>query len=243
MTDDLDPAFAEIRNMFFEESAELLGDAAARLDALQSDPAAGDADDINALFRAVHSVKGGSGAWGLAAMGEFAHGYETVLGLIRNGDLAMDGAMVDLLLEANDALSALLQAAQSGTDPDGPSWRPLADRLAGLGAGGPADTPGVEADAPARPRVAITLPGDLDGAFAGELKDRVVVAMSETEIDLHVDAGHVERVRTPVIQVLLAAAQDVAASGGTFLLTNPSQALSKAMTSLGLRRQLAKWSG
>ena len=82
MTDAADP-FEAIKIVFFQECDELLGDLEAGLLAIERGSA--DGETINAVFRAVHSVKGGAGAFGLDDLVRFAHVFETLLDEIRSG--------------------------------------------------------------------------------------------------------------------------------------------------------------
>jgi len=106
MTMDLDA----IQQMFFQESEE-------GLQALEScfalcREAADDAETINTIFRAVHSIKGGAGAFGHEHLQDFAHHYESVLDQLRNGTLTMTPALLDVLLAAFDTLSDHVAAAR-----------------------------------------------------------------------------------------------------------------------------------
>jgi len=106
MTMDLDA----IQQMFFQESEE-------GLQALESCFAlcregADDAETINTIFRAVHSIKGGAGAFGHENLQSFAHHYEGVLDQVRSGTLAMTPALLDVLLAAFDTLSDHVAAAR-----------------------------------------------------------------------------------------------------------------------------------
>ncbi len=71
-------------------------------------------DTINAVFRAVHSVKGGAGIFGFEALVGFAHVFETVLDGLRRGSLTATSDNVDVLLSASDVLSDLVQMSRSG---------------------------------------------------------------------------------------------------------------------------------
>lgn len=87
MSDTNDP-MAEIRASFFIECEELFE---ALQDGLQAlDDGDGDAETINVVFRAVHSIKGGAGAFGLEALVRFAHRFETVLDEVRSDRMAVD---------------------------------------------------------------------------------------------------------------------------------------------------------
>lgn len=85
---------AEIRASFFIECEELLE---AMQDGLQELEGGGDdPETINVVFRAVHSIKGGAGAFGLEVMVRFAHRFETVLDDVRSGKLPVDGELLKL---------------------------------------------------------------------------------------------------------------------------------------------------
>jgi two-component system chemotaxis sensor kinase CheA len=103
----------EIMASFFVECEELLE---ALVDALQT-MADGEADGetINVAFRAVHSIKGGAGAFGLELLVGFAHQFETVMDLCRSGQLATDAGLLDLFFRCSDMLSDLVRASRDGT--------------------------------------------------------------------------------------------------------------------------------
>ncbi|NOZ42170.1 MAG: hypothetical protein GXP02_03255 [Alphaproteobacteria bacterium] len=105
----------QFKVIFFEECSELLTNLEEGLMQMQSGD--GDEETIHAVFRAVHSVKGGAGAFGFDRLVAFAHVQETLLDEIRAGALVLKPAYVEVLLQAYDILSALVAAAQSGSDP------------------------------------------------------------------------------------------------------------------------------
>lgn len=109
MSDELD----EIQAIFFEECAEGLAAAESGLSAM----AAGDvaADVIAGVFRAVHSIKGGAGAFGHAALTTFSHRFENVLDEVRAGRIPASPAVTKVMLTAFDILSDHVAAAQSGS--------------------------------------------------------------------------------------------------------------------------------
>ncbi|MDO9451228.1 MAG: chemotaxis protein CheW [Stagnimonas sp.] len=95
---------------FFDESFEGLDTMEAAL--LQLDPAAVDAETINTIFRAAHSIKGGSGTFGFTAVASFTHLLETLLDQMRSGKRVITAGNVDLLLKSSDAVRELLHAAK-----------------------------------------------------------------------------------------------------------------------------------
>lgn len=101
---------AEIRASFFVECEELLE---SLQDAL-SDMEEGNHDNetINIVFRAVHSIKGGAGAFGLDALVGFAHRYETVLDELRSGRMTITPEAMKLFFQAADFLQDHVRAAR-----------------------------------------------------------------------------------------------------------------------------------
>ena len=104
---------AEIRASFFVECEELLE---ALQDGLQHmDEGSADSETIHVVFRAVHSIKGGAGAFGLETLVHFAHRYETTLDAVRSGSLAVAPDLIKLFFRATDHLSDLVRAARDDT--------------------------------------------------------------------------------------------------------------------------------
>ena len=103
-------AFEAIKATFFQECDELLADLEGKLLVLESGQT--DSETINAVFRAVHSVKGGAGAFGLEDLVRFAHVFETLLDELRAGRKPCDAVTVKTLLRASDVLADHVQAAQ-----------------------------------------------------------------------------------------------------------------------------------
>jgi len=109
MTDAVDP-FEAIKVVFFQECDELLGDLETGLLAIEQGDT--DSETVNAVFRAVHSVKGGAGAFGLDALVRFAHVFETLLDEIRSERKPCDDVTVKTLLRASDVLADHIAAAR-----------------------------------------------------------------------------------------------------------------------------------
>lgn len=111
MSDDLD----EIQAIFFEECAEGLAAAEAGLSAMAGGNTS--AETIASVFRAVHSIKGGSGAFGHAALLAFSHRFENVLEEVRAGRIPASAGVVKDVLSAFDILSDHVTAAQEQSAP------------------------------------------------------------------------------------------------------------------------------
>jgi len=118
----------EIMASFFVECEELHE---ALVDALQS-MADGDSDveTINVAFRAVHSIKGGAGAFGLDALVDFSHQFETVMDACRSGDLTPDDKLNSLFLRCADMLFDLIRCSRDGEEADTATSQGLIDELA-----------------------------------------------------------------------------------------------------------------
>lgn len=112
MSTDLEQ-FYEI---FFEESSELLADMEACL--LRLDVNSPDLEDLNAIFRAAHSIKGGAGTFGFTDMTEMTHMLETLLDRLRKGELAVRSEMVDAFLRAGDVIKAQLAGHRGESEAD-----------------------------------------------------------------------------------------------------------------------------
>jgi two-component system chemotaxis sensor kinase CheA len=108
---------SQFYQVFFDETAEHLAAMESLL--LGLDLESPDVDDLNAIFRAAHSIKGGSGTFGFTDMTAVTHVLETLLDRLRKGELQVTDEMVDTFLQAGDVLKAQLEGHQSGgTDVD-----------------------------------------------------------------------------------------------------------------------------
>jgi len=105
-------SFEQLKQTFFDECAEGMQLIEQGLSDMREGQ--GSDDTINAVFRAVHSVKGGAGIFGFEALVGFAHVFETTLDAVRRGDLAATTDVVDVLLAASDVLSDLVQISRAG---------------------------------------------------------------------------------------------------------------------------------
>lgn len=120
-------AMQEILLIFFAECEENLEAAQESLETLRTRP--DDIETVNTVFRAVHSIKGGAAAFGLADLVDFAHAFETTLDRLRSGRLATSAEVVGALLSSADLLSDLVAASRDAgaVDPER-----IAERIACL---------------------------------------------------------------------------------------------------------------
>ena len=106
----LDVEMAEIAKVFFQESREGLDAMEAGLLSLG---ATADSENINTIFRAAHSIKGGAATFGFAAVADFTHGVETLLDEMRNGVRPVTAEAVQTLLQACDCIREMIAATEA----------------------------------------------------------------------------------------------------------------------------------
>jgi len=137
----------EILEDFLVEAGEILEQLSEQLVDLEQRP--DDKDLLNAIFRGFHTVKGGAGFLQLEAMVECCHKAENLFDLLRNGELSISSELMDVVLQALDAVNAMFEAVRSGEEPEHASAA-LLQRLQDFaeGQGGAAPTP-APAPAPA----------------------------------------------------------------------------------------------
>lgn len=112
MTVDMSQFF----DVFFEESQEHLDEMEHLLMELSLDNP--DIEDLNSIFRAAHSIKGGSGVFGFDALTGLTHVMENILDLARNDEIVMTKVIVDRLLITVDTLKNILQCYQNESEID-----------------------------------------------------------------------------------------------------------------------------
>ena len=112
MTFDMSQFF----QVFFEEAEEHLAEMERLLVSL--DLSSPDSEDLNAIFRAAHSIKGGSGTFGFNDMAEVTHVLESLLDRARRGEIVLTAPMIDAFLCAKDVLREQLRGHRDGASVD-----------------------------------------------------------------------------------------------------------------------------
>jgi two-component system chemotaxis sensor kinase CheA len=102
----------EIKEIFFQECEEQLAELESGLLALNDGET--DPETVNAVFRAVHSIKGGAGAFGLDDLVGFAHVFETTLDCVRSGKINVSPELMKVMLRSADVLADLTAASRDG---------------------------------------------------------------------------------------------------------------------------------
>src|SRR5690349_4615449 len=140
---------SRFKQTYFDECAELLAVAEAGL--LRLSPQNIDLDEINAVFRAVHSIKGGGGTFGFSDLVTFTHEFEAVMDRLRSQQIGVTTELVDVLIRANDVMARLLTYARDGLPtPPGlanPSAAELKKFLGRPAGSSPANSVGGQSDA------------------------------------------------------------------------------------------------
>lgn len=123
----------EIKEIFFQECEEQLAELESGL--LKLNDGDRDPETVNAVFRAVHSIKGGAGAFGLDELVSFAHVFETTLDCVRSNKLEPNQEVLKVMLKSADVLADLVSASRDGGSVDDARSKQLIRELEALANG------------------------------------------------------------------------------------------------------------
>ncbi|OXI75291.1 chemotaxis protein CheA [Burkholderia sp. AU28863] len=179
---------------FFDEADELLAQMEQLL--LNLDVDSPDPEDLAAIFRAAHSIKGGAATFGFSALTDTTHILESLLDRARNHELTLTKEMVDAFLETKDVLSDQLVDYRASAEPDAAAAAAICAKLERLkaesGAGAPAAAaPAPAAPTPAAPVAAAVAPAAAPAVGGDRAPDHVVeqaVAAAHPAADADADA-------------------------------------------------------
>jgi len=104
----------DFKATYFDECSELLNELEEQFAAIEDGDRS--SDRLNAVFRAIHSIKGGGGAFGFSSLVGFAHVYETLLDHVRDGRIELSDTVTALCIRANDIVADFVAAAKSGEE-------------------------------------------------------------------------------------------------------------------------------
>jgi len=158
----------DFSQIFFTEAEELLAEMEQQL--LQLDVDTPEQEQLNAIFRAAHSLKGGAGTFGFTALQETTHLLENLLDQARAGERTLSRTIVNLFLECKDIMQAQLEAYQSSQEPDEASFRYICEALREIALDGKAP----------------------QAAPAPEAKPQPAAAASDDEITLRVTLSNID---------------------------------------------------
>ncbi|MFO3906315.1 chemotaxis protein CheA [Enterobacter hormaechei] len=164
---------------FFDEADELLADMEQHL--LDLVPEAPDSEQLNAIFRAAHSIKGGAGTFGFTILQETTHLMENLLDEARRGEMQLNTDIINLFLETKDIMQEQLDAYKSSQEPDAASFEYICQALRQLALEAKGETAAV-AVSPAKLSVVDAAP---TAAPAADDRVRVVLSgLKESEVNL-----------------------------------------------------------
>ncbi|MCB1955497.1 MAG: chemotaxis protein CheW [Rhodocyclaceae bacterium] len=121
---------SQFYQVFFEEAAEHLADMESLL--VEVDIGRPDPEEMNAIFRAAHSIKGSSGTFGFNDMTEVTHVMETLLDMVRKEEAELTSDIVDACLDAGDVLRNLLAAHRGEGEANREAAADICERLEAL---------------------------------------------------------------------------------------------------------------
>ena len=137
---------SQFYQVFFDESAEHLAAMEGLL--LDLDIENPDPEQLNAIFRAAHSIKGSAGTFGFTDLAETTHILENLLDRIRKQELGLRAEMVDAFLESGDLLRDMLEAHQGRGEVDGAAVEAICARLRQLSTDAQIAAPAAEGNTP-----------------------------------------------------------------------------------------------
>ncbi len=145
---------------FFDEADELLADMEQHL--LDLVPEAPDSEQLNAIFRAAHSIKGGAGTFGFTILQETTHLMENLLDEARRGEMQLNTDIINLFLETKDIMQEQLDAYKSSEQPDQASFEYICQALRQLALEAKGEAPAAAAHAAQLTVVADAAPAGAD---------------------------------------------------------------------------------
>lgn len=117
----------EFYQTFFDEADELLADMEQHL--LLLDPANPDQEQMNAIFRSAHSIKGGAATFGFVKLQQTTHVLENLLDSARRHEMALTDDIINLFLEAKDIMQQQLDAHKNSQEPDEETFNYICEKL------------------------------------------------------------------------------------------------------------------
>lgn len=201
------------------ESKEHLEHIEPDLMGLEQDPETVDPEAVNRIFRAVHSIKGGFGFFAMNHIKELAHAMENVMGLVRDGALEVNAAVVDVLLAGADKLRVLID------DVEASETIPITDEMAQLTQ--VLEAGGLSGAEEARPETAAAQSQGLSGASAAPFEE--AMALLKTPGGEALEEGPSDR-----LGVLLEQLRDQAAPAGRALVEEVLEDYGACVNAMGL---------
>ncbi|BES84321.1 chemotaxis protein CheA [Pectobacterium araliae] len=147
---------------FFDEADELLADMEQHL--LLLDPSEPDIEQLNAIFRAAHSIKGGAGTFGFKILQETTHLLENLLDGARRSEMRLSTDIINLFLETKDIMQDQLDAYKTAQEPNAESFEYICQALRQLALESKADGDTTQSD------TSSTTPHSVSPVSKGEMR-------------------------------------------------------------------------
>jgi len=157
------------REIYRDEAYEILAELESSLLTLEKAP--DDAETVDRVFRAMHTIKGSGAMFGFDDIASFTHEVETVFDMVRRGELAVTGELIDLTLKARDRIKAMLDG-DADSDSDRENAAAIIASLRALTPGGSRKAPAGVSAAPAPGRDPSRQPGGDDAARTYRIRFR-----------------------------------------------------------------------
>ncbi|MBN7764554.1 chemotaxis protein CheA [Pectobacterium brasiliense] len=178
---------------FFDEADELLADMEQHL--LLLDPSEPDTEQLNAIFRAAHSIKGGAGTFGFKVLQETTHLLENLLDGARRGEMRLSTDIINLFLETKDIMQDQLDAYKTAQEPNAESFEYICQALRQLALESKADGDAAQPDASvATPPSASTAS---NGVGKGEMRIALTGLKSQEIPQMLEELGNLGTVKDP----------------------------------------------
>ncbi|MFT8211208.1 MAG: chemotaxis protein CheA [Symbiopectobacterium sp.] len=179
---------------FFDEADELLADMEQHL--LLLDPEAPDTGQMNAIFRAAHSIKGGAGTFGFTVLQETTHLMENLLDGARRGEMRLSTDIINLFLETKDIMQDQLDAYKTAQEPNAESFEYICQALRqlALDAKGEGSAPAAPAAAESAPVAAASTPAQ---AGNGEMRISLTGLKAQEIPQMLEELGNLGTVKDP----------------------------------------------
>ncbi|MBY4898428.1 chemotaxis protein CheA [Cupriavidus sp. AU9028] len=186
MSVDID--ITQFYQTFFEEAEELLVEMEQLL--LGLDLEEPDSEDLNAIFRAAHSIKGGAATFGFTALTETTHLLENLLDRARRREMALSRTIIDTFLETKDVLQDQLNAYRNGTEPDPETMARICAVLQQLALEAGGEAPAAPAPAPTPVAAPAPAAAASPAGAGGGLKVRLLGVSADDQALLREELGN-----------------------------------------------------
>ncbi len=215
----------EILNLFYEDAREFLAGIEADLLTLEQEHGDSDSAIVDKIFRAVHTVKGGSYCVGLNKIGVLAHALENALDLARTGKLNLNESIVTLLLAGIDKLNVLVYDRDKYDETDTSEVINDIENELSLNEKNETGNPEI---------TSILVPGNLILTTAKSLKEELVGHVSGGVKQFEIDMGKVKIIDSSGIGVLIMAMNSLSPEDGKIRLSNVSCDILKMLAVMNL---------